>query len=126
MYLVVSKRAWHRRRRATAGDHQLIIMSAAASEEDEEAVRAAENLCASCGIAALDNVTLDECDGCDLVKYCSDKCKEDHREQHAEECKNRAKELHDRKLFTQPNISCLGECPICFLPMPLDNEKTTF
>ncbi len=100
-------------------------MSATATEEDKEA-RAAEDLCASCGIAALDNITLEECDGCDLVKYCSDKCQEDHREQHDEECKKRVKELHDKKLFTQPDSCCHGECPICFLPMPLDVKKSTF
>ena len=68
-----------------------------------EAVRAGEDLCASCG---NDNVKLQECDGCDLVKYCNSKCKEDHRKQHEEECKKRATELHDRELFTQPD-SCM-------------------
>ncbi len=102
------------------GDHQFIIMSATEIEGEAEAVRAAENVvCASCGIAALDNMKLEDCDGCDLVKYCSDKCREDHREQHAGDCKRRAKELHDRKLFTQPDSTHLGECPICFLPLPL-------
>ena len=86
----------------------------------------AEDLCASCGIAAVDNIKLEECDGCDLVKNCSDKCKEDHRELHTEEYTKRADELHDKELFTQPDISCFGECPICFLPMPLDNQKSTF
>ncbi len=102
-------------------------MSATATEREAGAVRVAGDLCASCGIAALDNITLEECDGCDLVKYCSDKkCCEDHRERHAEECKKRADELHDRKLFTQPDGCCRGECPICFLPMPHGNKKTTF
>ena len=96
------------------------------TEGEAEAVRAAEDFCASCGIAALDNIILEECDGCDLVKYCGDKCKEDHREQHEEECKKRVKELHDKELFTQPDSCCFGECPICFLPMPLDNQKSTF
>ena len=115
----------HRRRRAT-GDHQSIIMSATASEEDEEAVRAAEDLCAWCGIAAVDNIKLEDCDGCDLVKYCSDKCRGEHRHWHAGDCKRRAKVLHDRKLFTQPDSTHLGECPICFLPLPPEGRKSTF
>jgi tetratricopeptide (TPR) repeat protein len=98
-------------------------MSATASEEDEEA-RAAE-VCASCGIAALDNIILEDCDGCDLVKYCGDKCRGEHRHWHAGDCKRRAKELHDRKLFTQPDSCCYGECPICFLPLPLVMSKST-
>ena len=84
----------------------------------------ADVCCANCGAAEIDDIKLEECDGCDLVKYCSDKCCEEHREQHEESCKRRAKELHDRKLFTQPDRT--DECPICFLPMPLDAAKSTF
>ena len=51
-----------------------------------------------------------------------DKCKEEHREQHEEDCKTRAKKLHDDDLFTQPDETHLGECPICFLPMPLNGQ----
>jgi tetratricopeptide (TPR) repeat protein len=32
--------------------------------------------------------------------------------------------LRDRDLFEQPEGSYLGECPICFLPLPLDMQKT--
>ena len=86
-----------------------------------------ENVCANCGIAGVDNIKLEDCDGgCDLVKYCSEKCREDHREQHSEECKKRAAKLHDKRLFTQPDGIHLGECPICFLPMPIDAEKSSF
>ncbi len=93
----------------------------------EEAVVADLVCCASCGIAAVDNVTLKLCDdGCDLVKYCSDGCQDNHREQHNEKCKKRKAELHDKQLFTQPDGSHLGECPICFLPMPLHPKKTMF
>jgi hypothetical protein len=46
--------------------------------------------------------------------------------QHEEECKKRQTEIHDRKLFTQPDETHLGECPLCFLPMPLDAEKSRF
>ncbi len=83
-----------------------------------------DNVCASCGIAALDNVKLKKCT-CDLVKYCSDGCREDHLVEHEEECKEKMNELHDKKLFTQPDSSCYGDCPICFLPLSLDLSKST-
>ena len=41
--------------------------------------------------------------------------------------KRRAAGLHDdADLFRQPRSTYLGECPICFLPMPLDGEKWSF
>ncbi len=86
----------------------------------------ADVCCANCGIAEVDDIKLEECDGCDLVNYCSDKCREEHREQHEEECKNRKALLHDRKLFTQPDETHLGECPLCFLPLPIDRRKSGF
>ncbi len=86
----------------------------------------ADEVCASCGTAAVDAVKLKMCDGgCDLVKYCGDKCQENHREQHEEDCKKRKTELRDKQLFEQRDSSHLGECPICCLPMPLDPEKST-
>ena len=85
-----------------------------------------DDVCANCGISQVDEIKLEDCDGCDLVKYCGDKCKGEHRDQHKEECKKRAKKLHDNDLFTQPDETHLGECPICFLPMPLDPEKSMF
>jgi hypothetical protein len=92
-----------------------------------ELAASSNEVCACCGIAEVDDITLRLCDGgCDLVKYCSDECQENHREQHEEECKTRKAELHDKKLFTQPDGNHRGECPICFLPMPLDYKKTTF
>jgi len=78
------------------------------------AEEADENVCANCGIAGVDDIRLEECDACDLVKYCSDDCREEHREQHHEECKRRADKLHDKRLFTQPDGTHKGECPICF------------
>ena len=51
------------------------------SSVDEE-VAADKEVCANCGIAGVDNIKLEDCDGCDLVKYCSDGCRELHREQH--------------------------------------------
>src|SRR6056300_1524944 len=87
---------------------------------------ASDVVCANCGIAEVDEIKLEDCDGCDLVKYCGDKCKGGHRKQHDEECNKRAQELHDKKLFRQPDGNHRGECPLCFLPMPLDNAKCTF
>jgi tetratricopeptide (TPR) repeat protein len=82
--------------------------------------------CANCGIAEVDDIKLEDCDNCDLVKYCGDKCKDGYRERHEEECRKRKALLHDRKLFTQPDISHLGECPLCFLPLPFDRSKSFF
>ncbi len=82
--------------------------------------------CANCGVAEVDDINLKKCDGCDPVKYCGDKCTEEHREQHGEDCRKRVKELHDNELFTQPDDSCFGECPLCFLPMPFDVTRTVF
>jgi TPR repeat protein len=82
--------------------------------------------CASCGIAAVDDVKLKNCDGgCDLVKYCSDECQENHRDRHEEECRKRRAELRDKDLFTMPDESCYGECPLCCLPLPIDPSKST-
>jgi hypothetical protein len=84
----------------------------------------ADEVCACCGITGVDDVKLKDCnDGCDLVKYCGDGCQENHREQHEQECKKRKAKLHDKKLFTQPDCH-LGECPLCFLPLPLDPSKS--
>ena len=83
-------------------------------------------LCASCGIAEVDDIKLKDCDGCDLVKYCSDECQEDHRPNHEEECEKRAAELLDELLFEQPESSHYGDCPICYLPLPIDLGEKTF
>ena len=91
------------------------MMSSAADETDE--------VCASCGKAAVDDVKLKKC-ACDLVKYCTDDCQENHREQHEEECMKRLAEIRDRDLFNQPDESHFGECPICCLPLPINAGKT--
>ena len=97
-------------------------MSSKAEEE------AGENVCANCGITEVDEIKLQKCQDCDLVKYCSEKCGEEHRQQHIKECKRRANELcfqeckrrnqeckrqleklyHHTRLFTQPDCSYLG------------------
>ena len=84
---------------------------------------AADNCCASCGIAEVDDIKSKECDGCDLVRYCSDECQKDHRPEHEAMCKERVAELRDEILFKQPESSHLGDCPICCLPTPIDDKK---
>eukprot|EP00984_Skeletonema_dohrnii_P027297 scaffold16833_cov80-Skeletonema_dohrnii-CCMP3373.AAC.1 len=82
------------------------------------------SMCASCGIAANDDVKLKNCTACHLVKYCGVKCQKEHRPQHKRACKRRAAELRDEILFKQPESSHLGECPICCLPLALDGKKS--
>ncbi len=82
--------------------------------------------CASCGLSELDDVKLKECPACDLVRYCSDNCQWDHRPKHEEICNERAAELRDEILFRQPAESLHdGDCPICFLPLPIDAEESS-
>ena len=78
-------------------------------------------LCASCG--AVDeikfpiggmSVTLGNSFECNGVRCCSIECREDYYK------------LHDKKLFTQPDETHLGECPLCFLPLPIDKNKSVF
>eukprot|EP00984_Skeletonema_dohrnii_P033663 scaffold30971_cov132-Skeletonema_dohrnii-CCMP3373.AAC.2 len=83
-----------------------------------------KSVCGSCGSAEVDEIKLKECTACDLVRYCSDECQENHKSQHKEACKKRAAELHDEILFKQPESRHDGDCPICCLPMPLDKQKS--
>ena len=87
-------------------------------------VAAAMMCCASCGVAEVDDIKLKECDACDLVRYCSDKCQQDHRPYHDASCKERATELREEVLFRQPESRNFGDCPICFLPHPIDQRKS--
>lgn len=77
--------------------------------------------CASCGLAEGDDVKLEDCSACKSVRYCSAKCQRVHRRQHKQECKERA----DAILFTQPESTHLGDCPICCLPLSHDVHKST-
>jgi hypothetical protein len=87
--------------------------------------------CANCGMPDLDDIKLEECTDCNVIKYCSDKCREEHRELQlylilVSHCAL-LHDSNDRKLFTQPDETHLGECPLCFLPMPHDDpKKSTF
>ncbi|KAK1733468.1 Sel1-like repeat family protein [Skeletonema marinoi] len=81
--------------------------------------------CASCGTAEVDDIKLKTCTACKSVRYCSVKCQREHRPQHKRACKKRAAELHDEILFKQPESSHEGDCPICCLPISLDQKKST-
>ena len=84
----------------------------------------ADEVCANCGKAGVDDVKLKKC-ACNLVKYCSTNCQKDHRPQHKKACKKRMAEIRDDELFTQPDGSSYGECPICCLPLSLDKAKSS-
>ena len=104
-------------------------MSANNNEADEEM------RCASCGIAANNDIKLKKCTACYLVRYCGVKCQKDHWKEHKKECKRRAAELRECKkraaelrdelLFKQPETTHFGDCPICCIPLPLDANKST-
>eukprot|EP00985_Skeletonema_marinoi_P007141 scaffold3121_cov211-Skeletonema_marinoi.AAC.10 len=80
--------------------------------------------CASCGIAEVDDIKLTTYDAnCKLVRYCSVACQRDHRPVHEAMCKKRVAELRDELLFAQPESNHLGDCPICFLPLAVDESK---
>jgi hypothetical protein len=84
-----------------------------------------DEVCAFCGIADIDEIKSKKCDACKSVRYCSDECERDHRQQHEGECEKRAAELRDEILFERPESCYLGDCPICFLPLPLDLSKSS-
>jgi|SaaInl74LU_5_DNA_1037368.scaffolds.fasta_scaffold16352_1 TPR repeat protein len=81
--------------------------------------------CAACSTAGVDGIKLKKCNACYLVRYCGVKCQKEHRPQHKRECKKRVAELRDEILFKQPDSTHLGDCPICFLPLPIDENKST-
>jgi len=72
--------------------------------------------CANCGKGEESSIDLKSCAACMLVKYCSRDCQAAHRPQHKKECKKRAVELRDEKLFQQPTP--LEDCPICMIRLP--------
>ena len=94
--------------------------------EDNEVDAQPCECCAFCGIAEIDDIKLVPCDDCDLVRYCGDACQRNHKSEHEEACKIRAAELRDELLFKQPEETYLGDCPICTLPLSLDQRKSTF
>ena len=95
------------------------------SDDENEAVDTS-CCCALCGVSEIDDIKLVPCDDCDLVKYCSDECQNNHRSEHEEDCKNRVAELREELLFKQPESSHMGDCPICSLPLPIDSRYIMF
>ena len=98
--------------------------------KDMENKAAVENICANCGNEGDDVNNI--CNKCKQVKYCNAACKKKHRHKHKKDCEEHLKleaekrneelrlanESHDKKLFKQPPPQ-FGDCPICFLRMPL-------
>jgi len=82
------------------------------------------SFCAACGVEECDDIKLKTCTACKSVRYCGVKCQKNHRPEHKRACKKRAAELRDELLFTQPESSHLGDCPICMIPLPLGAEKS--
>ena len=81
------------------------------------------DMCANCGKGEENSIKLKTCTACLLVKYCSRECQAAHRPQHKKECKKRAAEIYDEKLFKDVEHE---DCPICFLPNPVDVNDTVF
>jgi len=79
--------------------------------------------CANCGKGEENCSKLQKCGACLSAKYCSRECQAAHRPQHKKECKKRAAELYDEKLFKEVERD---ECPICFHPLPLENGTAFF
>ena len=82
---------------------------------------ATNTVCAQCG---KEGGNLNTCNKCKMVKYCNAACKKKHRSRHKKQCERRVAELHDEALFKEPPPR--EDCPICFLPMPLDPSESIF
>ena len=80
--------------------------------------------CANCGKGEESSGDLKSCVACKLVKYCNRECQIAHRPLHQKACKKRAAELHDEALFKEHPPT--DDCPICFLPLPLDARQAVF
>jgi len=78
--------------------------------------------CAACGKEGNSDI-MNTCNKCKMVKYCNAACKKKHRSKHKKACERRVAELHDEQLFKEVERE---ECPICMLPMPLENYTSSF
>ena len=78
--------------------------------------------CAACGKKG-NNDDMNTCNKCKMVKYCNAACKKKHRTKHKKACMRRVAELHDLALFNEVEPE---ECPICLLPLPIDNCQSAF
>ena len=77
--------------------------------------------CAACG---KEGGNLNTCNKCKTVKYCNAACKKKHRSKHKKACERKVGELHDQVLFREHPPT--DDCPICFLPLPLDFSRMHF
>jgi len=75
------------------------------------------DICANCGKGEEGSNSLKACTACKMVKYCNRECQIAHRSRHKRECRKRAAELHDEKLFKEPPNPD-EYCPICFIRIP--------
>ena len=82
-----------------------------------------DNICANCGKGEENCSKLQKCGACLSVKYCSRECQATHRPQHKQDCKKRAAELCDEKLFKEVEPE---DCPLCMLPIPYESGTATF
>ena len=60
-----------------------------------------DSRCANCGKGEEASISLKSCTACKLVKYCNRECQIAHRPQHKKECRKRAAELYDDKLYKE-------------------------
>ena len=79
---------------------------------------------ASCAACGKEGGNLNTCNKCKMVKYCNAVCKKKHCSKHKKACEKRVAELHDEALFKEPPPP--EDCPICFLPLPIDTNRTLF
>ena len=78
--------------------------------------------CAACGKEGNSD-DMNTCNKCKMVKYCNASCKKKHRSKHKKACERRVAELREEQLFKEVEPE---ECPLCFLPLPLDASQSTF
>ena len=65
--------------------------------------------CANCGIAQVDDdIKLEDCDACQSVSYCSDKCHENHRDSMRKSAKNERRNCVTKNYSPSPMSPILG------------------
>ena len=77
--------------------------------------------CAACG---KEGNVLNICNKCKMVKYCNVSCKKKHKSKHKKKCDRRVADLRDEALLIDHPPR--EECPICFLPLPIDARESLF
>jgi len=90
------------------------VMGKLSTADNKDGNDASVSVCANCGSKEVNS--LKSCTACKMVKYCNRDCQIAHRPQHKKECRKRAAELHDEKLFKLPPPD--EDCPICFVRLP--------